>query len=45
MSKRPVKRPKVGDHTGLCSRCGSRRLWEDNLSYGCRDCGAVFIRT
>ena len=22
-----------------CPRCGSNRLWDDNLSWGCEDCG------
>lgn len=41
---REKPKPK-GDHTGRCGKCGSARLWEDNLTYGCRDCGAIFIRT
>ena len=30
----------VGDHTGRCRKCGSNNLWDDNLAYGCNDCGA-----
>jgi len=22
-----------------CKRCGSNNLWDDNLSWGCDDCG------
>jgi len=28
----------TGDHTGRCYQCGSKNLWDDNLSYGCNDC-------
>jgi len=32
---------RVGDYTGRCKKCGSKNLWDDNLSYGCRDCGYI----
>lgn len=25
--------------TGKCSKCGSKDLWDDNLAYGCNQCG------
>lgn len=25
--------------TGRCSKCGSSDLWDDNLTYGCNQCG------
>lgn len=31
----------VGHHTGRCAHCGSSNLWDDNLAYGCNDCGAM----
>ncbi len=31
----------VGHHTGRCAHCGSTNLWDDNLAYGCEDCGAL----
>ena len=31
----------VGPFTGRCAHCGSKNLWDDNLAYGCRDCGAL----
>lgn len=34
----------TGDFTGRCAQCGSRDLWDDNLTYGCDCCGAVYIR-
>lgn len=30
----------TGHFTGQCARCGSGDLWDDNLAYGCRCCGA-----
>lgn len=30
----------TGHFTGRCKKCGSRNLWDDNLAYGCNDCGA-----
>lgn len=30
----------TGHFTGRCSRCGSNDLWDDNLHYGCNNCGA-----
>lgn len=36
----PNKDP-VGHFTGHCAHCGSSNLWDDNLAYGCRDCGAI----
>lgn len=38
----PAAQP-TGDYTGRCKRCGSANLWDDNLAYGCNDCGA-FLR-
>lgn len=29
----------TGHYTGRCRKCGSRNLWDDNLTYGCNDCG------
>lgn len=34
----PENKP-TGPYTGRCSHCGSTNLWDDNLAYGCRDCG------
>lgn len=31
----------TGSHTGRCQQCGSSDLWEDNLAYGCNDCGSI----
>ncbi len=31
----------TGHYTGRCSRCGSNDLWDDNLHYGCNNCGAL----
>jgi hypothetical protein len=31
----------VGHHTGRCAHCGSNNLWDDNLAYGCKSCGAL----
>lgn len=33
----------TGHFTGRCMHCGSRDLWDDNLTYGCDCCGAIFI--
>lgn len=30
----------MGHFTGRCSKCGSSDLWDDNLAYGCNNCGA-----
>jgi uncharacterized protein (DUF983 family) len=30
----------TGPFTGRCPLCGSNDLWDDNLAYGCNDCGA-----
>lgn len=30
----------TGHHTGRCSQCGSNDLWDDDLHYGCNNCGA-----
>lgn len=30
----------TGHFTGRCPFCGSDDLWDDNLAYGCNDCGA-----
>lgn len=32
----------TGHFTGRCMRCGSNNLWDDNLSYGCNNCGAFY---
>jgi hypothetical protein len=32
----------TGPFTGRCGRCGSQDLVDDNMSYVCGDCGAVF---
>ena len=34
---------RTGDHTGRCYKCGSNDLWDDNLSYGCNNCGMMRI--
>lgn len=31
----------VGPFTGRCAHCGSDKLWDDNLAYGCHSCGAL----
>jgi len=31
----------TGHYTGRCRECGSKDLWDDNLHYGCNDCGAM----
>lgn len=36
----PTGQP-VGAFTGRCAHCGSKNLWDDNLAYGCNDCGAI----
>lgn len=33
------KNEPVGPFTGRCSTCGSKNLWDDNMNYGCKDCG------
>ena len=30
----------TGHYTGRCRKCGSNNLWDDNLAYGCNDCGS-----
>ena len=35
----PDNKPS-GPFTGRCSLCGSTDLWDDNLAYGCKICGA-----
>jgi uncharacterized protein (DUF983 family) len=32
----------TGHYTGRCARCGSSNLWDDNLAYGCNNCGAFY---
>lgn len=32
----------TGHFTGRCGICGSTDLWDDNLAYGCRCCGATW---
>jgi len=39
-SNNPKNEP-VGPYTGRCDACGSKDLWDDNLHYGCKDCGAL----
>jgi hypothetical protein len=29
-----------GIFTGRCGRCGSSDIWDDNLHWGCKTCGA-----
>ena len=31
----------MGHFTGRCSKCGSNNLWDDDMHYGCKSCGAV----
>lgn len=31
-----------GHYTGRCPRCQSADLWDDDLSYGCNNCGAFY---
>lgn len=41
---RSINNPKnlpTGPWTGRCPHCGSDKLWDDNLAYGCTDCGAI----
>ncbi len=33
----------TGDFRGRCPQCGSKDLWEDNLTYGCNQCDFVRI--
>jgi hypothetical protein len=33
----------TGHFTGRCKCCGSNDLWDDNLTYGCNSCGAMYI--
>lgn len=33
----------VGHFTGRCMKCGSKNLWDDNMHYGCRCCGEIYI--
>ena len=43
--RRRMNNPKnehSGPHTGRCPRCGSTNLWDDNLAYGCSDCGGFW---
>lgn len=35
-----IRLSKVGNFTGKCFYCGSKDLWDDNLSYGCNSCGS-----
>lgn len=37
------KREATGHYTGRCKRCGSNKLWDDNLHYGCNTCGVVLM--
>jgi uncharacterized protein (DUF983 family) len=38
----PENKP-VGHFTGRCKKCGSKNLWDDNLTYGCKNCGAIYF--
>lgn len=31
-----------GFFTGRCPRCQSDQLWDDNLNWGCNNCGAFY---
>lgn len=33
------KNEPTGPFTGRCNQCGSKNLWDDNMNYGCKDCG------
>ena len=33
----------TGHFTGRCMKCGSNDLWDDNLHYGCNNCGAIYF--
>lgn len=33
----------TGIFTGRCKRCGSKDLWDDNLTYGCNTCDAIYF--
>jgi hypothetical protein len=47
LRKRLINNPnnnRVGDFTGRCMNCGSNNLWDDNLTYGCKDCGRLYTR-
>lgn len=37
----PTNQP-TGHFTGRCGQCGSDDLWDDNLHYGCNNCGAFY---
>lgn len=36
-------REPTGHFTGRCGTCGSKDLWDDVTTYGCNNCGAVFM--
>lgn len=36
------KNEPTGHFTGRCMKCGSDNLWDDNLHYGCNNCGAFY---
>lgn len=38
-SKTNPNNEPTGHFTGRCGRCGSNDLWDDNLWYGCNNCG------
>ena len=38
----PFNQP-IGHFTGRCGRCGSKDLWEDNLTYGCNCCKTIYV--
>ncbi len=33
----------TGHFTGRCKKCGSKDLWDDNLTYGCNVCDAIYF--
>lgn len=37
------KNEPTGHFTGRCMKCGSDDLWDDNLHYGCNNCGAWYL--
>lgn len=41
-SKTNPDRKPTGHFTGRCGKCESSDLWDDNLCYGCNNCGAFY---
>jgi len=33
----------TGHFTGRFMKCGSASLWDDNLTYGCNNCGTIYF--